>query len=124
MIDEKKLLIEQYHKAYEHTSVLKIYKHYGKDKQLRQTQEECAELIVAINKLFRNNQDSISFNKANNNFLEEVADVEIMLLQCKIILQEDGKSEEYRDALVKKLERQLERMRGQENETKGLCSGD
>ena len=107
-----------------YSSVLKIYKHYGKAKQLRQTQEECAELIVAINKLFRNNQDSISSNKASHNFLEEVADVEIMLLQCKIMLQEDGKSEEYRDVLIKKLERQLERMRGQENETKGLCSGD
>ena len=79
---------------------------------------------MAINKIFRNNQDSTSFNKASNNFLEEVADVEIMLLQCKIMLQEDGKSEEYRDVLVEKLERQLERMRGQENETKGLCSGN
>lgn len=107
-----------------YSSVLKIYKHYGKAQQLRQTQEECAELIVAINKIFRNNHDSTSFNKASNNFLEEVADVEIMLLQCKIMLQEDGKSEEYRDALVEKLERQLERMRGRENETKGLCSRD
>lgn len=107
-----------------YSSVLKIYKHYGKEKQLRQTQEECAELIVAINKLFRSNQDSTSTNKASKNFLEEVADVEIMLLQCKIVLQEDGKSEEYRNVLIKKLERQLERMRGQGNETKDLCSGD
>ena len=105
-------------------NAFKIYKHYGRMQQLRQTQEECAELIVAINKLFRNNQDSISSNKASNNFLEEVADVEIMLVQCQIMLQEIGKIEEYRNILVKKLERQLERMRGQKNETKDLCSGD
>ena len=96
--------------------IIAIYEHYGRTQQLRQTQEECAELIVAINKMFRNNQNSMSSDKANNDFLEEVADVEIMLVQCKIMLQEDGKSEEYRNILIKKLERQLERMRGQENE--------
>jgi len=113
---------EFYWKIYH--SAFRIYKNYGKEQQLRQTQEECAELIVAINKLFRNNQDSTSFNKASNNFLEEIADVEIMLEQCKIMLQETGKIEEYRNILIKKLERQLERMRGQENETQGICSGD
>ena len=98
--------------------IMAIYEHYGRTQQLRQTQEECAELIAAINKLFRNNQDSMSSNKANNNFLEEVADVEIMLVQCKIMLQEDGKSEGYKNVLIKKLKRQAERMRGQENEVK------
>jgi hypothetical protein len=90
--------------------VLTIYKHYGREQQLRQTQEECAELIVAINKCFRNSNDSMS------SLVEEVADVEIMLAQCKIMLQEARKIEEYRTVVNKKLRRQLARIRGQENE--------
>jgi len=94
-----------------YSSAFKIYKRYGRTQQLRQTQEECAELIVAINKLLRDNQDIMSVNKANDNFLEELADVEIMLVQCKIMVQEAERSEEYKDVLIKKLARQAGRMR-------------
>ena len=54
-------------------------KTYGMDAQLGMAQEECAELIVAINKLKR---DKCTANHIN--FCEEVADVEIMLEQMRI----------------------------------------
>lgn len=48
---------------------------YGRAAQLRQLQEECAELIVAISHYFRQRSD------ARKDLIEEVADVTIMLMQ-------------------------------------------
>lgn len=54
-----------------------VLDHFGFHYQLRQTQEECGELIVAINHVFR--------HRANvNSLLEEIADVEIMINQLKL----------------------------------------
>lgn len=47
--------------------------------QLNQIQEECAELIVAINKLRRNKKD------AYESVVKEIADVTIMMEQAKYI---------------------------------------
>lgn len=58
----------------------KTIKFYGEDSQYSQAQEELAELIVAISKVKR------GFN-ARENLVEEIADVEIMLEQLKIMLQ-------------------------------------
>lgn len=59
---------------------LNLYKQcfdiYGEESQLRQLQEECAELIVAVNHMIRkNNIDT------RQNFIEELADVSIVLEQ-------------------------------------------
>lgn len=51
--------------------------------QLSQTQEECAELISAINKLRRNRAGSYQLVE------EEVADVCIMMAQCRLIIGEE-----------------------------------
>lgn len=51
--------------------------------QLSQTQEECAELIAAINRLRRSKPGSYSLVE------EEVADVCIMIAQCRLIIGSD-----------------------------------
>lgn len=67
---------------------------WGKADQLRMAQEECAELIQAINKLFRKNDI--------NNVCEEIADVEIMLSQLRIIFG-DKKINDIKFEKLKKL---------------------
>ena len=54
--------------------------HFGEKAQAQQTMEECAELIVALNKAFNRGFDQCLLNVA-----EEIADVEIMLEQLKKI---------------------------------------
>ena len=65
-------------------------RYYGYDVQSNQLVEECAELIQAVNKyrraeayVFHNND----IEAALNNYIEEIADVEIMLEQIKDLLQ-------------------------------------
>lgn len=53
---------------------------WGIESQLGMVQEECAELIVAINKMFRH---GIRDPKSFANFVEELADVEIMLREMR-----------------------------------------
>ena len=57
------------------------YKHaiekYGIEPQLRQLQEECAELIVAINHYCRDNTKV-------QGIIEEIADTEIMIEQMRL----------------------------------------
>lgn len=72
---------------------------YGLDAQLNQTQEELAELIVAINK-WRRYGDRISL-------IEEMVDCEIMIAQLKIMFNDD-----YEAIFAAKIIRLLERLNG------------
>lgn len=58
-------------------------KRWGRSSQVMQTQEECAELIVAINKYFF--RDCLE----KGSVVEEVADVEIMCAQMRVILGDE-----------------------------------
>ena len=61
---------------------------YGEEHQLRQTQEELAELIVAINKYERaikSGKDTFPF-KERTDIIEELTDVLIMIDSVKEIL--------------------------------------
>lgn len=71
---------------------------YGLEQQLRQTQEECAELIVAISKAFR--------GEGYNDVTNEIADVEIMCEQIKYILSVSKAVDKVKQS---KIERQLKR---------------
>jgi NTP pyrophosphatase (non-canonical NTP hydrolase) len=51
---------------------------YGRDNQLRALQEECGELIVAVNHLARGRKG------AEAKLLGEIADVQIMIAQMEI----------------------------------------
>ena len=60
----------------------KIILHYGVTEQTRQAIEELNELAVAINKVHRAGTNT---REKLFNVMEEIADVEIMLEQIKII---------------------------------------
>lgn len=90
-----------------------IADHYGYEAQSRQLIEEMAELIVAINKLWRKhefNSTSIGLAKAHYNILEEMADTLIMIWQIQYLLGVgDG---ELSEIVELKLDRQIKRIRG------------
>lgn len=78
----------------------KIADHHGYGEQSRMLQEECGELVRAVNKHHRNgNMD---------NLIEELADVQIMMIQILYLLRLD--EETYRKKIMSKLDRELERM--------------
>lgn len=76
--------------------ISKIANHYQFSNQSRQLSEECAELVQAVNKYYRfrnskNSRDEILTSTEDSNMLiqhivEEIADVEIMLEQMKVLL--------------------------------------
>jgi NTP pyrophosphatase (non-canonical NTP hydrolase) len=78
-------------------------KYWGFKAQIEQTQEECAELIVVLNKFFNRKLSHISLNDVAS----EIADVEIMCQQMRIIVGDD-KVDEYRVAKQINLERELD----------------
>ena len=73
---------------------------YGADHQQDKAIEECSELIQAICK-YKESLDHVE------NIVDEIADVEIMLNQLKIIFECTGEVE---DRIEFKINRQLERI--------------
>lgn len=92
--------------------ISKIANCYGFSKQSRQLSEECAELIQAVNKYYRFGSSKDTSTDDSNmliqNIVEEIADVEIMLEQMKILL--DISNEAVEGVKEKKVTRQLERI--------------
>lgn len=82
-----------------------IVEHYGFEGQRDILVEECAELIQAICKIKREG-GGVSFN-----FLEELADVSIMIEQMKQALAGDELLK-YLSYINRKIERQINRMNG------------
>lgn len=93
-----------------HNGIMKIADHYGLSEQMNQTTEECAELIMAINK-YRRNPDVSS----KENLFEEIADVELMLEQIIYLLTYDEIFCDVHSRVIaikeKKIKRQLERIK-------------
>lgn len=81
-----------------------ILAHYGLDKQINQLSEECAELIIALNKWRRAPDDK---KPDLTTIAEEIADVQIMLEQMEAAF-----NIEYLVMMLKeqKLERTLKRL--------------
>lgn len=83
---------------------------WGYPLQLGMLIEECAELIQATNKVLRNGDSQIdSKSKEFENFIEEIADVEIMLEQIRYMFSWNLLSARVETAKKKKLLR-LEEM--------------
>lgn len=96
-----------------------IAEHYGYYPQSRQLIEEMAELTVAINKewrLMNEDADSGEIKDARMHIAEEMADVQIMILQISHLLQ---CGEHINKIMTEKLDRQMERIR-KENEQRNL----
>ena len=84
----------------------------GEENQMRQTQEELAELIVAINKYERAIKENIHplyINAARKNIIEEITDVLIMIDAVKKIL--DIQDEELEHFRAFKSSRLLDRLK-------------
>lgn len=88
-----------------------IMVHYGYEAQREQFAEECAEAILAVQKCKRKKSVQES-REAYKNLKEEVADVLIMAAQMYHFLGAD----EIDRIIAKKLDRQIERIRSEENE--------
>lgn len=82
--------------------VKQIADYYGLDSQSRQCSEECAELIVALSKLRR---DDVGPCCAIYNVAEEIADVTIMIMQMMYLL--DIPDQQIEDIIDEKLERTI-----------------
>ena len=82
-----------------------IANHYGFTPQLGQLEEECEELALACHKLKRHLQGSEKPDTSN--LIEEIADVEIMTAQIKILLNCENLVDKVKD---KKIQRQIRRM--------------
>jgi len=80
-----------------------ILDHYGIEHQKAKTIEELAELIVAIQKNLLSGTDGLS-----REVLEEIADVEIMILQ---LLSYSNKFSIVYEILDQKIGRQLDRIK-------------
>lgn len=80
-----------------------IAHHYGEGSQLAILQEECAELIQAVSKIRRDAPN------AYEHFIDEVADVSIMIEQLKSFMDDDEKTT-LSKRINEKLRRQLERI--------------
>ena len=81
-----------------------ILDYWGLDKQINQVSEECAELIIALNK-WRRAPDDKKPDKMT--IAEEISDVQIMLEQMKEAFKCDFLVE---SLIEQKLERTLKRM--------------
>ena len=77
----------------------KAIRHYGSEKQIEMAIEEMAELIVAINHGRRGRMQGI---------IEEIADVEIMLMQLKTIFSCWGQVDLIKDAKLERLSKRME----------------
>ena len=93
------------------TKVQQIAETYGFEAQREMLIEECSELIQAVQKLKRadNSGDAERIDKATSAYLEEMADVSIMLEQMRYMLTPRLK-QELDSYISKKLDRQIERI--------------
>ena len=83
----------------------------GKDVLLWQTQEECAELIQAVAKYNRcrgiGQTTKVSKQKAVQNLIKELADVEICLEQVKFLLNLDKDVKQAKQEALNKVSNQI-----------------
>lgn len=94
-----------------------IADHYGYPAQSNLLVEECAELIQAVNK-YRRAKNSAEMFKTFQNYIEEIADVELMLEQVKHLL---GISETEIDQVKHfKVRRTLDRIEAEKNDWQEL----
>lgn len=90
---------------------------YGKEPQCRQVMEECAELIQAVNKMLRY-EDRPAEPEYYANLVEEIADVEIMLHQLKVMF--NVSDDEVFKVKIQKAKREKERLEKLNDSTRNV----
>lgn len=89
-----------------------IVEHYGVDDQRNILIEECGELVQAAAKMNRPAKDDAEKLKRRENFIEELADVSIMIEQMKAALSINERKL-FNDFVAYKIMRQLERIQNE-----------
>lgn len=89
-----------------------IVDHYGADDQRNILIEECGELVQAAAKLNRPAKDDAEKLKRREHFVEELADVSIMVEQMKSSLTVSERKK-FNDFVAYKIMRQLERIQNE-----------
>lgn len=90
--------------------IKKIVDFYGIESQARQTMEECAELIQALNKYLRVRDENRPVGEetaAIMNLAEEIADVQLMIYQIEEYFQFE---KEVAEIIKSKIDRTIEKM--------------
>ena len=77
--------------------IRQIVDFFGDEPQIRQAMEECAELIVALNKYLRYKDNPKEYLSSKKSVIEEMADVYVMLRQLEYIFEESGEIENISD---------------------------
>ena len=102
--------------------IKKIYRElwttYGIQAQLNMLMEECAELIQSVNKIIRYydfeskdiKSNDFDNNKYWNNLAEEMADVEILIDQFKVMAYQHNLQQKINSIKIIKLERVEQRL--------------
>ena len=96
--------------------LLKNINHYGLRTELRKLNEECYELIEAI-KDYEFQKEAcesvgcsrIHVDKERKHVVEEIADVQVLLNQFKLYY--GISDEEVKEVMIKKIDRQMERIK-------------
>lgn len=89
-------------------------KQYGQVSQVDQSVEEMAELIQALNKFKRKYKRKEDTIPVLVNIAEEIADVEIMLEQLKIIFRCSGQVDIWRKKKIRRLAENIAKDKGDE----------
>ena len=82
-----------------------IANHYGYDHQLNKLVEEIGEVLIEISK-YKAAQDIVDAYDAVVRLEKELADVEVLIMQLKIL----GDAEHVEETIDYKIQRQIERM--------------
>ena len=96
--------------------LLKIINHYGVIPQLKYFQSEVFELneaIIEYETLYNNDSTMKQLEACKNHIAEEIADVLVMLNQFRLYY--GITDEEVKDIMMSKIERQLERIKNENN---------
>lgn len=83
---------------------------YGADSQVDMAIEEMSELIKSLlkNRRALKAPEAWDYEKTRTNIIEEIADVEIMLAQCKMMFQCEDEVQDWKDKKLKRLQKRLE----------------
>ena len=88
--------------------IIKAVETYGGDSQVDMAVEEMSELIKA---LMKSRRDDVDIQESLHNIIEEIADVEIMLEQLKLIFNCFGLVEREKEFKINRLAERLERLK-------------
>lgn len=96
-----------------------IVDHHGYERQIEKLVEESAELIVAVKHIDNEMHPHLSKSEMKTNFanfLEELADVKIMISQVEYFLKKENPAafEQYKQNIEFKLNREIKRIKTQQ----------